>query len=477
MLAVLPRTSKGKSLAYASETVALTHVVLKMLEGYSKQHTVVFVKSRSKAHNSGNDDNDDEYDSVNADSSAHKESIRVTNERRFSFEKFLMKYVNEQTISTYERVLSNYRQVSQETILQVFSFFRKTFAKTSAKAVFYRISLMHLLLELTEHRGLAEKSKSREVAEEFMRYYVHKFATTVASMPSLHIQTNSLMTPGDAFYYDHAGVEKIKYKQPKHEWSLTSRASHKFSPERQFSVIVAALVDSGKEGSLRWIEETLMSIIQDENEEGNNHSKFNRRMLTSNKDKIKMIHNDGLLRLLLRTMGLYVNTAAGQVYIPSTVDELDFIQKLEWLGKYQKETVEFDEGRIASDYIKIEGSHDYDDSDDEGELRPMGRNSRSEQLNADTPSSANSVLQNNPIDSPNTTIPITTRSKSPRSTAQSATSPTITSPSASLAKRTHSYAFDFNVSDDELEQDVPQTIASFTRRKLFVDDDDEEVED
>lgn len=486
MLATIPRTSKNKSIAYACETVALTHIVLKTLEAYSKQYTVVYVKNKHASKKRDNDE--DDYDGPIGDDEAQRKSIRVTNERKFSYEKFLMKYVNENTIVTYERILGNFREVSQESILQVFSFLRRTFAKTSAKALFYRISLMHLLLELTDHHGLLPNSKAREVAKEFLRYYIHKFATTAAQLPSLHIQANVIMTPSDAFYYDHAGVDKVKFKPPKHEWRLRKRALTKFSPEIQFAILVAALVDSGKEGSLKWVEDQVLSVMNNTEISQNIQGEY----FTTDREKIKMIHNDGLLRLLLRTLGLFVDTTSGQIRFPTDIDELDLVQKLEWLSKYQKETVEFEQGKVASDYIAIDGGIESDDEDEGEEENSNNFMSLRERLynigdgtrangNKDGRDSSNKrqkLPKFNALSPAESEENLDDLSEHDDSLADKSDEEANNNEqeseaeSTSAPKRSHSLAFDINVSDGEDE--IPDSITSFTRRKLFVDDEDED---
>lgn len=473
----LPRSSHRRSLAYACESIACTHIVLKMLEEYSKQHTVMFVRMKQRRKrrqtqqriaSSNAEDNSINEGSDTETERSHRESIRVSSERKFSFQKYVLKYINGPTIDTYERVLAAYKELSDETILQILSFFRKTFAKTKSRALFYRMSLMRLLLDLVDVRGLPRDSKSYEVTDQFLKYYVQKFVETSKQMPSLHIQINKSISPGDAFYYDHGGREKEKFKPPKYEFSFTDKAKRELDSERQAAVLVAGLIDIGKENYLRWIEDALTNYL------GRDKAQRKlQRALTLDKDKIKAVHNDALLRLLLRTLGLIVNTTVGEIAIPCGIDELALIEHLEWIRKYQNEAVEFEGGKMAIDYIKIEGEEDKIESHGIDGRSPTERfsfshNKATEQFfsrkSSEKPFSGLSAA----VSKSYTQVPNFAPEANDTEVSDAEDESIFVSP---YGKRKHLEAFSLAPSDDENHEALSQSIAAI-RRKKQIDDED-----
>lgn len=451
VLSRLPRSAHRKSMAYTCESIALTHIVLKMLDEYSKQHTYLFVKT-NRLRRTRNKNKDEDSDATDVDAiNDHREAARVTNERKFTFEKFVVKYINDPTISIYERALASFKEVGTETVLQVFSFFRRTFAKTPFKALFYRMSLMRILLELVDRQGLTPKSKAYEVAEEFLNYFVRKFVMVSSLMPSLHIQVNEIMTPADAFYYDHKGQDREKFRAPVYEYTLTSRALRDFDSEKQIAVLVAALIDEDKGPFIKWIEDALLA------HENESHERQGFKSLDVDAEKMRAIHADGVLRLLLRSLGLIVHTTQGKVIIPEDIDELALVEKLQWIDKYQRETVEFPSGKTARDYIKRSGEPDPVDfaSDDEGEdvgdpsslLAPLSQKRKS----SHKPKMSSHRDQSHSVSS-----------ESSRSRAE--------------AKRVYSEAFALDPSDGEVSEsdEVAKSIRSVRQRKTILDDDDDD---
>ena len=346
----LPGSCKRKSLGYACDVALLTNCLLKMLEEYSKQHTYLFVKSKrggnkASATRPSARDIESDYGVDEQNEMYREEANRVTTERRFNYERFVNKYINDRTIEFYERILSNYNDVDEEVILAVFSFFRRTFGKTPNKAMFYRMSLMNIILNFTEE--IPQTSKLGRVCNEFLTYYVQKFAATVSELPSLNIHLSGNMTQDDAFYYDHSGKPKVKARSEiKHEFRLSEEAQ-KMDEERQFSIIMAAIIDLGKQDFIKAVYDKLqLAVING----------LTSMQLFSDKDTLDSIHKDALKRLFLRSLGLTVNTMDSIIAIPMQMNEMKLITQLEWIDKYQNEVVDLD-GKIAMDFITVVQQH------------------------------------------------------------------------------------------------------------------------
>lgn len=478
LLSQLPRTSHRKSLAYACESIACTHIILKMLEEYSKQHTIMFVRTRRRQKRrqvqqraaSSNPEYDDIDEGSDSDiGNSFREATRVTNEREFSLEKYVLKYINSPTIDTYERVLASYKEISEESFLQIFSFFRKTFAKTRSRALFYRMSLMRLLLDLVDVQGLPRDLKSYKVADQFLTYYVQKFVHTALQMPSLHIQINESISPGDAFYYDHGGREKEKFKPPDCEYTFTDKAKRELDTERFTAVLVAALIDINRDHYLRWIEESVTNYLS-----GDKAQRKLQRALTKDRDKIKSVHDDPLLRLLLRTLGLIVNTTVGEIVFPPGMDELALIEQLEWIKKYQNEAVEFEDGKVAIDFLKVEGEADKPDINDES------RRPRVEGANVPYNTIAEQFHDSAAVEpsysSQDDDLPGETRRASDSVPKSHDAEDLFVE---QIDKRKHFEAFTLLSSDEDNVEVFPHPIAAIKRRRQIDDDegDDEDDED
>lgn len=347
LLSSLPRSCKQKSLAYACDVALLTRNCLKMLDEYSKQHTYLFVRTKRlrKAKNSNRGDRYAEVDDsalLGVDDQIEEdraEAERVTHERKFNLSKFLLKFINDNTIEFYERILENHKDVSEEVLLAVFSFLRRTFGKTPSKALFYRASMMRLLLLVSE--ALLPGTKVQKSCDEFLTYYVQKFVSLSRSLPSIHVNLAGTMTQEEAYYYDNSGQKRIRARrQVTHEFELVPEAAD-MPDEKRFAIVVAALIDLDKEDFLNFVYDKLQQLVI---------TGIKQADLTDDRDVMDRVHSDALLRLLLKTLGLVTRTDVGMITVPADIDELRLISHLEWIAKYSKEPVDLG-GREAMDFI------------------------------------------------------------------------------------------------------------------------------
>lgn len=345
LLAQLPKYASKKSLSFAVECVELTHVLLKMLQEYSQQHTYVFVKAkrqRAKKSKSNAPNYEPEYEGSD-DESEIQEADRVTTERKFEFAKFERKYYNEHTLDLYEVILSNFRDVEDRIIQHVLAFFHRHFVKAGNRVLFYRLSMIKHLTTLTSSQnGLASTNPLKNQVTLFMNYFTSKLIAALDRTPSLFVEILFDKMQSEIFYLEH-GHDKADsgtLKAPEYELELKDDMSQ----EQSFAVTVAALLDQDKKSHVTWVLNTLQPFIDLASETPIS------RPFTTDRQKIKVLYGDPLLRLLMRLIGC--TWVQSKYIVPSTLTAVELVTSVDLISKYLHEAVDFGDNQVANDFLE-----------------------------------------------------------------------------------------------------------------------------
>lgn len=370
VLAKLPRNALRQSHEYLRAAIELTHVLLRTLEKFSKQHTALYIRSkRNRKKKQRKPRNEDEMDQE-TDYGSEAEANRVTSERKFEFKKFESRFINESTIEAYIRFLSNYQELSYSELKWGLSFIHRIFFKRDCKSYFFSLEFMRLLDNiLSSKRGLPASHSMRVEFNKFMKHYVHRLEKALEQTPSLYVELMFSKMPEALFYMDH-GYDEVK--KPK---TIRNAATWKFKDpglpkERQFAIIIAVLLDEDNRNLVDWITEKLSEILT-------KRSKVNEpipgtstvEILDEESDHLISLEDDsseygryakrdGKFRLLLDLIGFQLPAAdSKQLVLPGSVSTSHIDDANKYLSRFMYEVLEFDEpGKVASDFIMKEQS-------------------------------------------------------------------------------------------------------------------------
>lgn len=350
LLAQLPRNAANRSLAFIRESIELTHVVLKMLEAYSKEHTALFVKTKRRQRKAKKAIEPAEaHDSSENEENEQEESRRVTTERKFEFSRFEAKYITESTLDTYKTFLETYKELSSREIMWVLTFFHRTFVKREARGLFFSLDLISLLSRMTGHssEGLPHSHPARKDVEQFMTYYTKKLLQSLERTPALFVELLFDKLPEHLFYFDHGYDKQPKQPRTQIEWEFVDGNQ---STERQIATVVAALMDDDKQPAVTSIIEQLEQI----REKRENWSLESGFASTHPPDEpiTKVDTKDGKVRLLLQAMQFPLRPS-GRFTVPALFPNERISEWLMYLKKYLSEPVEFESGGVAADQLRI----------------------------------------------------------------------------------------------------------------------------
>lgn len=415
LMAYLPRSAAKQSEAFLKATIELTHMLLKMLDAFSKQHTVLFIRSKrqrrvrrkQKKKNDTSSHVNDEYqsnndvengrngedDEDNDEGQSENEAERVTQERKFEFSKFETKFINEDTMEAYKRFFKNYNELSPQEIKWALTFFHRIFVKREVHSLLFSLDFMKLLELVTSSRdGLPASHKSRPEVENFLKYYMTKLNAALAQTPSLYVELLFPKLNEHVYYLDH-GYDEIKPSQRSKYAAVFEFVKSDLTEEQQFSIVIAALLDEDKLSLIEWLTERLTTIMEDFRttyaERSGNMVGYYIDLLLIGQEAVEQktaVEKDGKFRLLLDMLGFIIpHLNNNRCYLPGNVPISKIEEGIRYLKIYMVEPVDL-EGHLASEYLRkkrerqsreatIEANNNSDTgSDDENDIIDTSRN-------------------------------------------------------------------------------------------------------
>lgn len=272
LLARIPRIAHTRDISFLNLTVELTHIVLKALERYATDKQTIFIRAKRQTYNrrkkkkeQQETDGIEDEDENESDSEVERRKTQQTvRERKFNFEKFETKFMNEDTLDTYLRYLSNYKELNHKQIMFAIKFFHRIFAKRKLHYYFYRLDLMKLFNEMVgSDSNVASTTLSRTTqkeVEKFVRYYMNKLTAALEQTPSLFVELLFQKASRDVFYFEN-GFDKPEApaKVPKSDGQayVFTEEEYTQSEENRFAIVVAHLIDDDKTAIVEWIVDAL----------------------------------------------------------------------------------------------------------------------------------------------------------------------------------------------------------------------------
>ncbi|ODQ67145.1 timeless-domain-containing protein [Nadsonia fulvescens var. elongata DSM 6958] len=397
VLAALPQTAGTKPLVYLDACIELTHIVLKMMERFSKQHPIWFVKAKKRNSKKNQQQKEgvkelDHSDYGESDNEAENiQAKQDVSERKFSFAVFESRFMHEETILSYKQYLQNFKELSPSQIMRAFKFFHRIFFKRDNHVILYKLDFMILLHEiLSPEKGLSRSNPARKEVSSFMKNYMKKFIESVEKVPSLFMELLFSKTNDSVYYLEH-GQDMVKHVKDPRAVAVFDFKHKEFDIERRFSIVVATLLDEDKRELVEWLLETVIKMVRSrkawqvmaisreaQTGEGNSDLYLQppAEILRCEDDNAKnnSINRDGKFRLLLLLCGFELSRPENPNTILPSIATLEQIETAEkYIKRYLFESVDFGNGKAAIDFIKrininpridSRRRHDSDNSDE-----------------------------------------------------------------------------------------------------------------
>jgi len=431
ILLILRNYHDGRqSFAYLDACTELAHVFIRCLEHYSKVNVDMFVKSklrakkRAKAKPKGNasiegmdDEQEEEQGRDNQGISVHDDTAGVVQadtaakERKFDFDRFSTKFVNEGSIYTFVALLRKYNDLSTEQLKRCHRFFYRVAFKMERPILLYRVDILHLFHKLMKGPHGLDGQMKRESGqfkewEELIKQIFRKCIRKVEERPEMIVEMLFTKIPNTLFYLEYGYDKEIVKALPRAAAELEIKPG--MDHEQKIGVAVGLLVDKGKLDVLTWVKNVLSKGIEERKswedlneatsnltsppgidtetgmtEEGAGSASKEKpcgpliSITPDNEERKTATFKDKHLRLLLRTLaferlGLRDDPDAIWV-IPSRLTSTILTDDLDAIRRFEFDPPVYDDGKAAESFVRNESSntrrqvHIDTDNDDEEE--------------------------------------------------------------------------------------------------------------
>ncbi|KAJ3147608.1 Topoisomerase 1-associated factor 1 [Geranomyces variabilis] len=191
-------------LSHLKAVVETVHVLLKMLEAYSKTKSVMFRKKKKKKRgaakklkksgpNGGEredeEEEEEEENDEDDDADEQRNETLAVKETELSFGRIVNRFATDSILATYCLLLSHYRDLDAKCIYHVTVMFHRIFLTCVQGApLFYRLSILRLFNRiLTDKRMLPSTPAHRELYA-FISFCLSRFFKRARDYPMLFIE-------------------------------------------------------------------------------------------------------------------------------------------------------------------------------------------------------------------------------------------------------------------------------------------------
>ncbi|KAI7864918.1 timeless protein-domain-containing protein [Spinellus fusiger] len=183
---------KSQSYIYLESVVQLTHVLLKLIEKYSKSKQVLFVRKTGRKKENKSKPKTDEREETEEDEDMDKEDHNSEEDERdhqiamrehlFKFESFEGKYITDDVVRVYCVLLEKYQTLHPDLLYCIISLFHRIM-KTTSNTVSMKLPVLELFNRILHDSPFLPKNSSTYQLIRFIRYCVERFVAKVQASP------------------------------------------------------------------------------------------------------------------------------------------------------------------------------------------------------------------------------------------------------------------------------------------------------
>lgn len=210
------RSYTKQPFGWLDDCTEMVHVHLKMLEKFSKQHELMFVRSRrrqkaKKKQAGAGDANSDENGSEEEDIAESRNTMR---ERAFSFTKFETKFLNQNCINTFLAFLDNYKELSYSQAKRAITFFHRIFVKRQEEVLLFRLDIVEQLYRIMQDPdGMSHGHPARKEMDQFVKFYLRRLVKKLEKRPEMFVELLFSKMNNTMHYLTHGYDKEIRVRQ------------------------------------------------------------------------------------------------------------------------------------------------------------------------------------------------------------------------------------------------------------------------
>lgn len=266
---LLLRTYNGQGLGYLDACTELAHVFLRLLELYSKQNVDMQVRSIRRARkkkkvqltatdeDGGNGITDHEMEAGDV-----AEAQKTFSERRFDFNRFAAKFINQSSIDTFMAFVKFHRDLSTDQLKRAHRFLYRAAFKMDLAVYLFRADIVMLLNKLVKGPGgMDTEDPTFKEWDELARHVFRKLLKRMEERPALGVELLFSKIPSTLFYLEHGYEREV----PKKSLRLPAELEVKpgMDTEQQIGVAVSVLINQSKSDALAWVKGVLKSAANE----------------------------------------------------------------------------------------------------------------------------------------------------------------------------------------------------------------------
>lgn len=266
-VANIARNYKDQGFEYLDACTELTHTYLRVLEAYSKQNVDMQVRSRRRVRSKkkavhaveGNAENPTDEGDESENDEANAE--RVSKERRFDFNRFAARFVQQGVVDTFVAYMKFYHDLNDSQLKRAHRYFYRIAFKQEMSVMLFRIDIIQLFYNMIKGPEPLDKGSSMfKEWEELTRQILKKCFRKIEDRPQLIIEMLFSKLAATAHYLEY-GYEKqtISTSNPKPAAELEFR--HTVEPDRQVAIAVGVLLDKNLAHHVKWVRDQLSNAV------------------------------------------------------------------------------------------------------------------------------------------------------------------------------------------------------------------------
>lgn len=248
---------KDQGFGYLNACTELSHVFLRMLERYSKENVDLQIRSKKRARRKRKEaakEVNPEPDAQNSEEEDAVDVVQVSKERKFDFTRFAAKFTSQSSINTYIAFTTFYRDLSVEQLKRAHRFFHRVAFKQELGVLLYRVDILALFYRMVKGpEGLDISHAMYKDWSELTRQLFKRMFKKLDQRPELLLEMLFSKVNNSIFYLEY-GHEKQTVSASRAPADLEVKPSPGRDTKEQIGIVVAALVNEGKEKLVKWVK-------------------------------------------------------------------------------------------------------------------------------------------------------------------------------------------------------------------------------
>lgn len=263
IVATYPTNEGDKDFGFLDACTELSHVFLRLLENYSKVNKDIFIKSKqrkrqktkAKAAANGNEGLDLGNDEDDMDD---RQYAVVSKDRKLDFKKFAAKFVTQNCVNTFIKLLQYYNELKPEQLKRCHRYFHRVAFKMDFSVMLFRLDIIALLNKMIKGPGgLDLASKTFKEWNDLIVHVFRLMTKKLKERPELFVEILfSKTTPVANFIMHGHETVVVATQKPVRSWEVKKSVPE----EKWIATVVSAMLDHFEAHLLEWYKSELVRI-------------------------------------------------------------------------------------------------------------------------------------------------------------------------------------------------------------------------